>query len=96
MSSQPTYFSTEAADQCFLNEFVRGTSAVLGGEINPKQLCNQLRSRVVAGIESEVRRRLSLCNLEVPDGKARARAFFHTTSQQTDSREHDRGCAVVD
>ena len=34
MSSQPTYFSTEAADQCFLNEFVLGVGAVLGGEIN--------------------------------------------------------------
>ena len=33
-SERITYFSTDAADQCFLNEFVMGVSAVLGGEIN--------------------------------------------------------------
>ena len=33
-SERVTYFSTDAADQCFLNEFVTGVGAVLGGEIN--------------------------------------------------------------
>ena len=33
-SERVTYFSTDAADQCFLNEFVLGVGAVLGGEIN--------------------------------------------------------------
>ena len=34
VSERITYFSTDAADQCFLNEFVLGVGAVLGGEIN--------------------------------------------------------------
>ena len=33
-SERVTYFSTDAADQCFLNEFVTGVGAMHGGEIN--------------------------------------------------------------
>ena len=33
-SERITSFSTDAADQCFLNEFVTGVGAALGGEIN--------------------------------------------------------------
>ena len=33
-SERITYFSTDAADQCFLKELVLGVSTGLGGEIN--------------------------------------------------------------
>ena len=43
-SERVTYFSTDAADQCFLNEFVLGVGAVLGGEINKAaDLYNDIR-----------------------------------------------------
>ena len=34
MTTDITYFSTNEADECFMNEFVLATSLVMEGEIN--------------------------------------------------------------
>ena len=34
MSTEPTYFTTEEADEILMNDFVLGTSVLIGGEIS--------------------------------------------------------------
>ena len=34
MSTGPTYFTTEEADEIFMNDFVLGTGVLIGGEIS--------------------------------------------------------------